>query len=127
MKNQHPASLAAQMLSRLSTMLCAVRRARLVVSIVAVVWLLSLGTALGQTTRTDYLNAKLGDKIEALGDFHERVSGTTFITVGSQVFDGPLGSQIVVPTEVIIDRITGFFPVHGFSPPAMRRMPAAAA
>lgn len=75
-------------------------------------WLLSFGTAgtaLGQTTRTDYLDAKLGDKIEALGKFHERTSGFTFLVVGNQVNVGPSGSPLIVPTVVQIDAITGTF------------------
>lgn len=83
------------------------------VVIVAVVWLLSLGTALGQTTRTDYLDADLGDKIEALGHLHEEAT-RGFTTAARQVVEGPSGKPVPVLTEII--RITQVFSTQSLQP-----------
>ncbi|CUS34680.1 hypothetical protein [Candidatus Nitrospira nitrificans] len=77
------------------------------------VWLLSLGTALGQTTRTEYLDANLGDKIEALGDLHERAT-QGFTTPARQVVGDESGKP--VPVLVEIDRITHMFSTQSLQP-----------
>lgn len=77
------------------------------------VWLLSLGTALGQTTRTEYLDANLGDKIEALGDLHERAT-QGFTTPARQVVGDESGKP--VPVLVEIDRITHVFSTQSLQP-----------
>jgi hypothetical protein len=76
-----------------SNVWCAARRRRLVAGALAVAGLLlSVGGALGETTRTTYLDADLGDKLEDLGRLYE--DATQGLKSGArQVLDvGPSGS-----------------------------------
>ncbi len=78
-----------------------------------VVWLLSLGTALGQTTRTDYLDADLGLGIEVLGRLHETLT-QGFRTPARQVVEDESGR--LIPVEVLIDQTTHLFSTQSLQP-----------
>lgn len=78
-----------------------------------VVWLLSLGTALGQTTRTDYLDADLGLGIEVLGRLHETLT-QGFSTPARQVVEDESGR--LIPVEVLIDQTTHLFSTQSLQP-----------
>lgn len=69
MRNQHPASFDAQILSRLSNMLRSVRRAQLMAVALAGVWLiLATGLSAWAVSRVDYINTDRGDDLDRLGE-----------------------------------------------------------
>lgn len=76
MKNHHPVSFAAQILSRLSTMLRAVRRAQVMAVALAGVWLL-LAPGHSVWAITDYINnPDVGESLEGVGkliEFNEKI------------------------------------------------------
>ena len=81
--------------------------------LVTAVWLFSLVTALGQTTRTDYLDDDLGQGIESLGRLHETLT-QGFRTPARQVVEDSSGR--LIPVEVLIDQTTRVYSTQSLQP-----------
>lgn len=114
--SQHlPASFGTQNSSRLSHLLRAGRRARLMAVALAGVWLwIGAGTAVAQTTSTTYLDADLGQKLEDLGRVHEDVTRGLKSGARQIIDDGTSRRPVPVLTEII--KVTQVFSVTQLQP-----------